>query len=94
MDNAIKNITSQLKSLLDEVLFLNGQTNQWSDQMSLLGNVHELDSMSVMNVISAIEIKFGIFVEDEDINADVFATIESLAKFIIQKVEYCHLKTA
>ena len=56
--------------------------------MSLLGNVPELDSMAVMNVVSAVEIKFGIFVEDEDINAEVFASIKSLALFIIQKLEY------
>jgi acyl carrier protein len=94
MNIEIKKITAQLKTVLDEALFLNGRAKQWSDQMSLLGNVPELDSMAVMNVVSAIEINFGIFVEDDDINADVFATIESLAKFIIQKREQVELETA
>ena len=55
-------------------------------QMSLLGNVPELDSMSVMNVVAAINMKFGIFMEDEDINAEVFATINSLAIYISEKL--------
>ena len=88
MNITLKNITNQLKTVLDEALFLNGRTEQWSDQMSLLGNVPELDSMAVMNVVSALEIKFGIFVEDDDINAEVFATIESLALFINQKLNF------
>ena len=94
MNIKIKKIIDQLKTVLDEALFLNGRAKQWGDQMSLLGNVPELDSMAVMNVVSALEIKFGIFVEDDDINADVFATIESLANFINQKKEQVELETA
>ena len=94
MNAATKNIINQLKTVLDEALFLNGRTKQWGDQMSLLGNVPELDSMAVMNVVSAVEIKFGIFVEDDDINAEVFATIESLAIFIDQKLTLAPLASA
>ena len=94
MSTTLKNITNQLKTVLDEALFLNGRAQQWGDQMSLLGNVPELDSMAVMNVVSALELKFGIFVEDDDINAEVFATIESLAKFIIQKQNCAQLESA
>ena len=94
MSTTLKNITNQLKTVLDEALFLNGRAQQWGDQMSLLGNVPELDSMAVMNVVSALELKFGIFVEDDDINAEVFATIESLAKFIIQKQNGAQLESA
>ena len=38
--------------------------------------------MAVMNVVAALKINFGIFMDDEDINAEMFATIESLANFI------------
>ena len=94
MITKLKNITNQLKTVLDEALFLNGRAQQWGDQMSLLGNVPELDSMAVMNVVSALESRFNIFVEDDDINAEVFATIESLAKFIIQKQNGAQLESA
>lgn len=75
-------LLSQLKSTLDDALFLNGQTKDWSDQTILLGNIPELDSMSVMNVVAAIKKEFGVFMDDEDINAEVFATLESLALYI------------
>lgn len=82
MKPEITNLINQLKSILDDALFLNGQSKEWSNQMSLLGNVPELDSMSVMNVVAAIKANFGVFMEDEDINAEVFATLESLALYI------------
>lgn len=87
MKPEILKIVEQLKSVIDNALFLNGRAKQWSNQMSLLGNVPELDSMAVMNVISALEVNFGILVEDEDINAEVFATLESLATLVYQKLE-------
>lgn len=86
MNLEIIKLVAKLKSILDDTLFLNGQTKNWSNQMSLLGNVPELDSMAVMNVISALEVNFEIFIEDDDINAEVFATLESLAIFVHQKL--------
>ena len=78
-------LINQLKPILDDVLFLNDRTKNWGNQMSLLGNVPELDSIAVMNVVSALEVNFNIFIEDEDINAEVFATLESLANLIYKK---------
>ena len=87
----ISNLTSQVKCILDDALFLNGQTKLWGNQMSLLGNVAELDSMSVMNVVAAIRINFGIFMDDEDINAKVFSSLESLANYINEQLSSsCH----
>ena len=94
MKQEIINLVNQLKPLLDDALFLNGRTRQWGNQMSLLGNVPELDSMAVMNVVSALEVSFSIFIEDEDINAEVFATLESLANYVSQKVEQNQLEIA
>lgn len=94
MNPEILKIIVQLKSLLDDSLFLNGRTKSWSNQISLLGNIPELDSMAVMNVVSALEIKFGFFFEDDDINADVFATLESLAIFVYQKQKSMQLENA
>mgnify|MGYP003394311879 CR=1 FL=1 len=39
----------------------------------------------MMNVVTALEINFGVFVEDDDINAEVFATIETLANYVNQR---------
>lgn len=94
MKPEILNIVMRLKTVLDEALFLNGRAKQWSNQMSLLGNVPELDSIAVVNVVSAIELNFSIFFEDDDINAEVFATIETLAVFIKEKLGTVQLENA
>jgi acyl carrier protein len=85
MNTKIIALIYQLKPILDDALFLNGRTKNWGNQMSLLGNVPELDSIAVMNVVSALEVNFNIFIKDDDINAEVFTTLESLANLIYEK---------
>ncbi|MDB5755107.1 MAG: hypothetical protein JWP34_3835 [Massilia sp.] len=52
----------------------------------LLGSVPELDSMAVMGVIAALEVHFGIAVEDDDISPRRFATVGSLAALVQEKL--------
>ena len=44
-----------------------------------------LDSVNLLELLVRIEETFGITVEDEDIRAELFTTIESLADFVRQK---------
>jgi acyl carrier protein len=52
----------------------------------LLGALPELDSMAVVNLITALEDHFGIAVEDDEISADTFETVGSLAAFVAHKL--------
>jgi acyl carrier protein len=52
----------------------------------LLGNLPELDSMAVVTVITALEDQYGFFVEDDEISAETFATLGSLAQFVSEKL--------
>lgn len=52
----------------------------------LLGNVPELDSMAVANLILALEQHFGIAVMDDEISARHFATVGTLADFVRAKL--------
>ena len=45
-----------------------------------------LDSMAVAGVIAAIEDKFGIVVDDDDISGATFATFGSLVAFVRDKL--------
>lgn len=81
------NLTKQLKSTLDDALFLNGRTKLWRSQTRLYGNIPDLDCMSIMNVILALEVKFKVFIDYEDYNGEVFSTIDSLSNFVYQKLE-------
>ena len=83
----------QIKNILEESLFIKGRTTDWSNLTPLLGNIPELDSMAVMNVIAGLEKHFNIFMEDDEINADVFATLQSLTDTIQQKFNLECLQT-
>jgi acyl carrier protein len=42
--------------------------------------------MAVVGVVTAIEEQFGITVNDDELSADVFATVGSLAEFVAGKL--------
>ena len=48
----------------------------------LFGELPELDSLGVVELIAALEDRFDIQVDDEDITGDVFETVGSLAAFV------------
>lgn len=72
--------------LLFNTLNLDESKITLAESTFLLGNIPELDSMAVINVISAIEEHFNIKVEDEEINAETFETVASLVALIRKKM--------
>ena len=74
----------EVKTLLTDVLNL-GHGQSLSATSPLLGAIPELDSMAVVNVIAALEDRFGIAIDDDDISASTFETVGSLADFVAQK---------
>ena len=48
-----------------------------------LTSIPELDSMAVLELVVELERRFGITVEDEDVSAEVFETIGTLAAFVL-----------
>ncbi len=79
-------VVNQLTPLLDQVLGLNGRAARLQRNSALLGAVPELDSMAVVALIGAIEERFGIAIDDDEIDGDVFATLGSLADFVDAKL--------
>lgn len=80
-------ITKEVLSILDEVLSLRGRAHRFTLATSLLGALPELDSMAVIGLINLIEERFGIVVEDDDIDGSVFLTVGSLVEFVRSKLE-------
>jgi len=52
----------------------------------LIGAFPEFDSMAVVSILTALEDKFGFFVDDDEIDADVFETVNSLVTFVEGKI--------
>jgi acyl carrier protein len=75
-----------VREVLAESLGLGLRAQSLTAASALLGNVPELDSMAVVNVIVALEQRFGIRVHDDEIGADSFETLGSLAHFVEQKL--------
>ena len=75
-------IIDEVKHILVDVL----QLNEISDTTLLLGNLPEFDSMAVVGVIVALEEHYGFEINDDEISADVFETVSTLAEFVERKL--------
>ena len=76
----------EVKDILSDVLSLGERKNFITVDSILLGSIPELDSMAVVNVITALEEHFGITVNDDEISPKTFETLGSLSYFIEQKL--------
>ncbi len=76
----------EVKNILADVLSLGERKNTLGENSALLGAIPELDSMAVVNVITALEEHFDITVDDDEISAETFETLGSLARFVEQKL--------
>lgn len=52
----------------------------------LFGHLPQLDSMAVATVLTAIEDRFGILIDDDDVTGDLFETVGTLAAFVSRKL--------
>lgn len=77
--------SEQVKRLLADVLQLGDRAQTIDVETPLLGNLPELDSMAVVNLVTAIEDYFDIVIEDDEISAETFETFGSLCAFVDDK---------
>jgi acyl carrier protein len=78
---------NEVKQVLIDVLSLGPSGEALDASSPLLGSLPELDSMAVVSLIGALEDRFGIEVDDDDISASTFETLGSLAAFVEQKAK-------
>jgi acyl carrier protein len=79
-------VTKQVLGVLDEALSLNGRTAGFERNTPLLGAIPELDSMAVVSLITGLEERFGLVVDDDEIDGSHFATVGSLVDFVQAKL--------
>lgn len=73
-------------ALLVGALGLARRADDFTAETPLLGAMPELDSMAVVNVITAIEEQYGVRVEDDEVSAETFATVGTLRQFLVDKL--------
>ena len=79
-------VLKEVMRVLDEVLSLNGRASGFTRQTALLGAIPELDSMAVVTLITTLEERMGITVDDDEIDGATFASVGSLADFVAGKL--------
>jgi len=84
-DSAQPDTERQVIATLRSVLNLDAGRLLDTDS-ALLGSIAELDSMAVVSIITALEERFGIVVDDDDVDGRTFATVGSLAGFVQGKL--------
>ena len=77
---------TQVLQVIDDVLSLSGRGLRLTSDAALLGAIPELDSMAVVALVTAIEDRFGIAVDDDEISGETFETVGSLTAFVTGKL--------
>ena len=76
-----------LRALLRDVLGLTqDRVDGFDTDTALFGALPELDSMAVAGLLTEMEDRFGILIEDEDMDGDMFESFGSLLAFIRAKI--------
>ena len=75
-----------LRALLADVLGLDAaRVAEFDQQTELFGALPEFDSMAVATLLTGIEERFGMLIEDDDVEAEDFATFGTLLAFVRRK---------
>ena len=71
-----------LRSILSDVLALKpGQADDFTPETGLFGHLPELDSMAVAGLLTEMEDRLGIVIEDDEIDGELLENYGSLLAF-------------
>ena len=80
------NVEQEVIKTVCTVLGLDNARAALSADTPLLGSIAELDSMAVVSILTALEDRFGIAVDDDEVDGRTFASIGSLTSFVEGKI--------
>lgn len=69
-----------------ETLELAQRPEALTPETALLGALPELDSFGVVQLVAAIEDRFGITIDDDEFGPELFETMGTLADFVDRKI--------
>lgn len=81
-------IVGMVREILGDVLSLGeDRLLEMDAHTPLFGSLPELDSMAVAGVLTEIEDRCDILIDDDEVDGEMFETLGSLAAFVRQKME-------
>ena len=79
-------VDATLRAVLVDVLGLpRAQVRNFDEATPLFGALPEFDSMAVAGLLTELEERLGIFIEDHEVDADMLETFGSLRSFALAK---------
>ncbi|AUW58483.1 acyl carrier protein [Sphingobium sp. SCG-1] len=79
-------LDTQLREILKDILSLSGErVAAFDDTTPLFGALPELDSMAVAGLLTEMEDRLHIIIEDDDVDGETFETFGSLLAFARMK---------
>ena len=79
-------VEATLRTLLVDVLGLPGsRVAAFVNDTALFGALPEFDSLAVATLLTGLEERLAILIEDDDVDAEDFATFGSLRSFALRK---------
>lgn len=81
------NVEPEVIMVLRTTLNLQGQAAELNANTALLGSMADLDSMAVVAILTAIEERFGVVIDDDEVDGRTFASVGSLCEFVRSKID-------
>lgn len=76
-----------VRAVLRDVLGLSDErVAAFTDESPLFGALPELDSLAVAGVLTELEDRLGILIEDDEVDGDMLETFGALARFAAERV--------
>jgi acyl carrier protein len=82
-----QSVETVLRSILVDILGLSAaRANALTNESGLFGTLPELDSMAVANLLTEIEDRLGIIIEDDEIDGEMLENFGNLKQFLDGKI--------
>ena len=81
-----QNLFADVKAVVVVTLEIEDQADELGPETGLYGDLPELDSLTVVKLVVALQKRFGIEIKINEIDGDTFDTLGRLAAFVDSKM--------
>jgi acyl carrier protein len=85
--NAAGPTFDEVRTVVTKALGIESRADNLTPATPLLGSLPEFDSMAVLKVMLALEERFGLTIDDDEVMGELFETFGTLSAFVEQKLK-------
>jgi acyl carrier protein len=87
VDRTAKEADAIVRDVIHDVLGVSRQrVDAFVPETGLFGSLPELDSMAVANLLTELEDRLGIFIDDDEVDGDMLECFGALMAFVQRKI--------